>query len=175
MRFRRVEPPGSIASAKGTSRHVAPERGCARITTLDALNDAGTRRSARRRALAFLAVSTGGALSRPFRDLTISDMTAGPGLDGPERDEAVESFLRAVDGDRVRRLAEDYLDATRDPADADGLIARVLEDAEPNEGLGEYLLRIIAEDYGAQRTHDLDGWLVSRTEARLLAVLALTA
>ena len=101
-------------------------------------------------------------------------MTSGSGLDGPEREEAGRSFLQAVDGDRIRRLAEDYLDATRDPADAAGLIARVLEDAEAREGLGEYLLRIIAEDYRAQRTHDLDGWLVSRTEARLLAVLALT-
>lgn len=142
--------------------------------TMDAPGDPATWPAARRRALAFLAVSTGGALSRPFRGLTIADLTVGGALGGPDREEAGGAFLRAVDGDRTRRLAEDYLDATRDPADADGLIARVLEDAEPHEGLGEYLLRIIAEDYGPQRTHDVDGWLVSRTEARLLAVLALT-
>jgi len=142
--------------------------------TTTALNLA-TASTSRRRALALLAASRGGAMARPFRSLTVADLAGHRRFAGSEGDGAIEGLRRALEGDATRRLGQDYLDATRDPADPAAILARVLEAAEPDERVGEYLLRIIAEDYEAQRTHDLDGWLVSRTEARLLAVLALTA
>lgn len=137
--------------------------------------DVETRVIARRRALALLAASTGGALARPLAGLSVGDLGAWELIGLPRRTDALEQFRRAVDGDAIRRLAEDYLDATSDPADADWLVARVLADARPHEDVGAYMRRRIAQDYDSLRTHDLDGWLVSRTEARLLAVLALTA
>lgn len=140
-----------------------------------AVQEVAAETATRRRALALLAASRGGALARPFRGLTVENLARRERFVGPDGDGAIEGLRRALDGDAARRLGQDYLDATRDPADAATIVARVLDAAEPDERVGEYLLRIIAEDYEAQRTHDLDGWLVSRTEARLLAVLALTA
>ncbi|MFV1988828.1 MAG: hypothetical protein ACC682_16265 [Gemmatimonadota bacterium] len=142
---------------------------------LDAELDIGTREITRRRAVALLAASTGGALARPLAGLTVSDLGAWELIGIPQRTDALERFRRAVDGAAIRRLAEDYLDATTDPADAEWLVARVLADAAPHEEVGAYMRRRIEEDYDSMRTHDFDGWLVSRTEARLLAVLALTA
>ncbi|MDX1395496.1 MAG: hypothetical protein R3195_14000 [Gemmatimonadota bacterium] len=130
---------------------------------------------ARRRALALLAASTGGALARPLEGLSVGELGSWELIGVPRRIEALERFRRAVDGETIRRLAEDYLDASSDPHDAGWLVARVLSEARPHEDAGTYMRRRIAEDYDDLRTHDFDGWLVSRTEARLLAVLALTS
>ena len=131
--------------------------------------------SSRRQALALLAAATGGALARPFRELRVRDVRAWESISSPHLTDPLEQFRRAVDGDAIRRLAEDYLDATPDPADAEWLISRVLEGAAPEENLVGYMGRRVTQDYESTRTHDFGGWLVSRTEARLLAVLALTA
>jgi hypothetical protein len=143
--------------------------------TLDAGMDIGTRAITRRRALALLAASTGGGLARPLAGLTVGDLRTWELIGIPQRTDALERFRRAVDGDAIRRLAEDYLDATTDPTDAEWLVTRVLSDAVPQEDLGAYMRRRVGDDYASLRTHDFDGWLVSRTEARLLGVLALTA
>lgn len=128
----------------------------------------------RRRGLALLAAATGGALARPLDGLTVGDVRSWEIIGVPERVSALEQFRRAVDGDTIRRLAEDYLDASSDPADAEWLVARVLEGADGADDLGAYMRELVAGDYASFRTHNFDGWLVSRTEARLLAVLALT-
>jgi hypothetical protein len=134
-----------------------------------------TRSITRRRGLALLAAATGGALSTPLRGMTVSDVAAWEVTGVPDRVSALERFRRAVDGDAIRRLAEDYLDASPEPADAEWLVAKVLAEAEPEDDVRDYMRRRVASDYEALRTHNFDGWMVSRTEARLLAVLALTA
>lgn len=144
-------------------------------STMNVRSDTTTRVSRRRRALALLAAATGGALARPLRGLTASEVGSREAIDSPHLTDPLERFRRAVDGDTIRRLAEDYLDTTSDPADADWLVARVLEHAHPAEDVGAYMRRRIAADYESHRTHDFRGWLVSKTEARLLAALALTA
>lgn len=136
--------------------------------------EAETRTAERRRGLALLAAATGGALSTPLRGFSVGDLATWELVGVPDGVDALERFRRAVDGDAIRRLAADYLDASQDPADASWLVSRVLEDASPGEDLCGYMRRKVSEDYDAQRTHSFDGWLVSRTEARLLAVLALT-
>ena len=107
--------------------------------------------------------------------LTVADLATWDLLGVPRRLDALEAFRRAVDGDAIRRLSEDYLDASSDPADAAWIIARVLEEANPWDELRAYVREKVEADYEAGRTHNFDGWVASRTEARLLAVLTLTA
>ena len=142
--------------------------------TMNVRSDTTTRVSRRRRALALLAAATGGALARPFQGLTAGEMGSREAIGSPHLTDPLERFRRAVDGDAIRRLAEDYLDATADPADADWLVTRVLERAAPSEDVGVYMRRRVAADYESNRTHDFGGWLVSQTEARLLAAFVLT-
>ncbi|MDH3731937.1 MAG: hypothetical protein OEU54_00325 [Gemmatimonadota bacterium] len=137
--------------------------------------DTDMRATERRRGLALLAAATGGALSTPLAGIAVGDLATWEFLGVPKRIDALERFRRAVDGDAIRRLAEDYLDASHDPPSAAWLVARVLEEADPDEDVRAYMRRKVTADYEALRTHSFDGWLVSRTEARLLSVLALTA
>ena len=136
--------------------------------------ETGTSSITRQRGLALLAAATGGALALPLRGLTVADVESWTVLGVPDRVAALEQFRRAVDGDAIRRLAEDYLDASSDPADPHWLVARVLDEARADEDVRAYMRKRVAGDYESLRTHNFDGWLVSRTEARLLAVLALT-
>ena len=144
-------------------------------STIDVASEDRVRISSRRQALALLAAATGGALARPLRGLTAREVRSWESIGSPHLTDPLESFRRAVDGDAIRRLAEDYLDATSDPADAEWMVSRVLDAAAPDEDVVGYMERRVAQEYDSNRTHDFGGWLVSRTEARLLAVLALTA
>ena len=104
---------------------------------------------ARKRGLALLAASTGGALARPLIGLTVADLATWDLLGVPRRLDALEAFRRAVDGDAIRRLSEDYLDASSDPADAAWLIARVLEEANPWDELRAYVREKVEALYPA--------------------------
>lgn len=73
----------------------------------------------------------------------------------------------------ARRIGRAYLEKAGDEADPAKLVALIMGEGGTVEG---DLLRHVAErqraDFAAGRTIKLDGWVLSRTEARLYALAA---
>ena len=77
----------------------------------------------------------------------------------------------------VLRIGRRYLEAVPEEADLGILLARLPNGTDPERLAGRLsdLAPAVAEDFAQGRVVLLRGWLVSRTEARAAAVLALTA
>ena len=73
----------------------------------------------------------------------------------------------------ARSLGRLYIAQNRDPAGAASLLRLALGSA-PSGNLRPAIARLRARDFAAGDTAVLDGWIFSRTEARLLALAALS-
>jgi hypothetical protein len=127
----------------------------------------------RRRALILLAAAGAAALLEPR--LKVSQFLASPPRIGPIQESLLARFVAELDPEAARQLASDYLDRNPGESDADRLVNLVLEGAPPDESLSTWVRRSVQADFADSRTAKLAAWTVSRTEARLLAAVALSA
>ncbi|UEM22355.1 hypothetical protein JL100_006305 [Skermanella mucosa] len=76
----------------------------------------------------------------------------------------------------ARRIGRAYLETAADEADPAKLVTLIVGDGADGGTADGDLLRHVAErqraDFAAGRTVKLDGWVLSRTEARLYALAA---
>jgi hypothetical protein len=75
--------------------------------------------------------------------------------------------------ENAARLGRRYLEETPQEADAAHLVALIGVAADTDAALRERLEARIRQDFIAGATVAVDGWLLSRTEARLCALLSL--
>ena len=75
---------------------------------------------------------------------------------------------------RARALGRAYLATLPTPPSADALTAAVTAGLPGTVRLRTEIAALIRADYAAERIECLDGWLLSRTEARLCAIAALS-
>lgn len=81
--------------------------------------------------------------------------------------------------ERIRALGESYLKAHPEEADRERLISLLLDeigevsDLDSDEQLRERVGAAVHDDFAAERTVRVEGWIVSRTEARLTALVAM--
>ena len=131
------------------------------------MNDRESRDMTRRRALALLFVAAGGTL------------ILGPGVlkgasdTGRDQEDAFERFRRSLDPASVRRLADTYTTTHPEEADPDRLIDEILAGAEDSASPAEHIRRLVAADFANGDMIQFGVWTVSRTEARLLTIVAL--
>jgi hypothetical protein len=89
----------------------------------------------------------------------------------------VEGLLRGLITDRegAARLGRSYLGAHPTEARSGILVSRLIGPTEPTSAAGasREVASRIRGDYAADRTVVVDGWVLSRTEARLYALVAL--
>jgi len=74
---------------------------------------------------------------------------------------------------RATALGRAYLATFPTAPDADALAAAVMDGIPASPDLRQAVAARIRADYAASRIECLDGWLLSRTEARLCAIAAL--
>ena len=86
-------------------------------------------------------------------------------------------LLTALGATRVRAIGERYRAMTRDEGDAESL-RRAIEDSRPGAArflgaAGPSIADLVREDFDRGRTVVVDGWVLSRTEARQCALYSL--
>ena len=133
----------------------------------------GAREITRRRALILLAAAGGSALLEP--ELKVAQFLAAPPQARPHQENLLARFVAELDPEAARQLVSEYLHRNPDESDPDRLVSLVLEDAPPDEPLSAWVRRSVQRDFATGRTTKLSAWTVSRTEARLLAAVALSA
>ncbi len=77
-----------------------------------------------------------------------------------------------LDPTAVRDLAKAYADASSDTDGVRAMVERLRGQNLTERAVAEELRREMQADYDAGRTARLHGWIVSRTEARVLAAAA---
>jgi len=100
----------------------------------------------------------------------------------PKTAEPLRSLLQLLEPSRnsAKAIGRVYLVQTPDENDWQTLVGRLLAETSISEcrvydskSLSAELKRICSNDFAEDRTVLLDGWMVSRTEARLCAVFSL--
>ena len=93
-----------------------------------------------------------------------------------ERDVTLEIALSVADGSDAELVGRDYLAQAPEESSKERLVELIfpelLNSAQPppRAKLIDGIARLVREDFEAQRTVTIDGWTLSRTEARLCAL-----
>lgn len=127
----------------------------------------------RRKALTLLAAAGGATLLEA--ELRVAELLAAPPRTPPFQESLLARFVAELDAEAARELVSGYLDRNPEERDADRLVGLVLEGATSDKRLDAWVRRSVQADFADGRTEKLAAWTVSRTEARLLAAVALTA
>jgi hypothetical protein len=126
------------------------------------------RRIGRRRAMASLgAGSLALAVAGPGDIASLSSRTAAA---------PVATWLRSMiaDLESARRVGQLYLQTAPEDADRDRLLADLFPRLEPQAGdRRDSFAACCRQDFADGATVRVDGWVLSRTEARLCALAAL--
>jgi hypothetical protein len=103
----------------------------------------------------------------------------------PDRALTAERLVGLLtDGDKAVALGREYLRAVPEEADASVLTSVLVRSlsrqrgslVRPSDGqLRESLRQASVDDFGVERTFELDGWILALTEARLCALAAACA
>jgi hypothetical protein len=103
----------------------------------------------------------------------------GPKFSGPFGTAHVDAAFASFDRLRWRELGRSYLMQYPDDRDVNGWIAGMVDGSGECCSDGEELVRAIVEkisaDFDAGETVSIEGWMLSRTEARLAALVVLSS
>lgn len=126
------------------------------------------RRIGRRRAMASLGV---GGLA-----LAVASKADIASLSSRDAGVPVATWLRSMiaDLESARRIGQAYLQSAPEDADRDRLLADLFPRLEPEAGdRRDSFAARCRQDFADGATVRVDGWVLSRTEARLCALAAL--
>ena len=108
----------------------------------------------------------------------VSSGVASPGLSAAERAEGrnvLERFCREPRWQSTRVAGKAFLEAHPDEGDLGQLVDRLLEGYEPLLALDTFLDLKVRTDFAKGETVRVANWLLSKTEGRLYAAVALLA
>jgi len=89
------------------------------------------------------------------------------------QDDVLARFRRHLDPRQASALGARYLAAFPDEGELSKLLQQIAGNARPSDQVRSFLTERVANDFAADDVWEVDGWMISRTEGRILAALHL--